>query len=361
MVRKSPGFLRLAVFAGGVAVPVAASLLFNLGVSGRPVPITTSFGVNFYLGNAGEADTMNPFRFGEGNSVRIEADRQALGGAERSAFFRDRALEAIGENPSRWVRLVARKLLIFIGRTEVDNNADIAERKAAWKHGFLPRLGFGMIFPLAVLGMFNVAGAYRRAAPLVIAYLGFALLTVVFFSCERFRLPAIAIMIPLAALGIEVLVNRLRHPGFGRLGLSVLIIAVAAVVSNVDWLGISDVEFASITVNKAHVYRLDGDFDRARQLVATALAQEPDNAGAFFQLGAMEEAEGNLARAACSYLDSLERDPFFYASYAGARRMLEQADISVSYLDRFIEKVIDHGETGQARAGLERFLQERLP
>jgi hypothetical protein len=353
--------LRTGVFALAVAVPVAASLVHNLALSGDVIPVTSSFGVNLFIGNNGESDGMNPFAFGKGDQVRQEADRKALAGAERSTFFRDRALEYIRSEPVDWLKLMGRKFLISIGAPEVDNNADIAERRSAWQSLFLPVLSFGMIFPLALVGLVRIVIVRREALPLVLGYTGFLLVGVVFFACERFRLPGTALLIPMAAIGLQALVRQVIRRDYGEIALSIALIAAAGLVSNFDYFGIAESEFASITVNKAHVQRNAGNLEEARSLAFLALVREPENAGAYFQLGAIEETQGNKRKAAAYYLDSLERDPFFFGPYAGCRRILTEARVNLSYLDDYVNSLIAKREHLPAKARLNAFLAKRLP
>jgi tetratricopeptide (TPR) repeat protein len=355
------GRQRAGLFILGLSVPLVASLAHNYAVSGRTVPVTSSFGVNFFIGNNTESDGMDPFSIGKGDAVRIEADRLALGGAARSAFYRDRALESIKADPAAWLKLVGRKLVIAVARTEIDNNADISERRSAWSHVFVPILNFGLVFPLAAVGILQALLLRREQTVLVLGYAAFVAVEVGFFGCERFRMPALVFMIPLAALGIECVLRDVVGRNLNRIAVWSIVIAGTALASNIDFLGISDLEFASITVNKAHVQRLEGNLDEARRLLAAALEREPDNAGAYFQLGAIEEQEGRLRQAAAYFMTSLERDPFYYGSYAGMKRLLDQANIRTTYLDSYVANLIEGGGRADAEASLLRFIEERLP
>jgi hypothetical protein len=243
----------------------------------------------------------------------------------------------------------------------VDNNADIGERKSAWATLFLPVLSFGIIFPLALVGLVRIVTFRREAVPLVLGYVGFLLVGVVFFACERFRLPGIALLIPLSAVGLHALVGQVIRRDYAEIALSIALIAAAGLVSNFDYFGIAESEFPSITVNKAHVQRLAGNLEEARSLAFLALVREQESAGAYFQLGAIEEARGNAGRAAAYYLDSLERDPFFYGSYAGLRKIVAEARINQSYLDDYVGSVIEKRDHTMSKARLREFLTKRLP
>jgi tetratricopeptide (TPR) repeat protein len=354
--------VRAAFFIGALLVPLVASMAYNGLVSGQLVVGTTSFGVNLFIGANPASDGMDPFKLGEGNSVRIEADKLRLAGKPRSDFFAGRALEFIRAEPARWLGLEARKLLVSLGRTEVNNNADIAERRAAWKLAFLPVLNFGIIFPLAAAGAMGALGGRRRAAILIAGYLSFLAVALVFFACERFRLPAIAFLVPLAAHGLENLVAGARARQARALALSLGVVAAAAVVSNFDWLGIAGHEMPAIVANKAYVERLAGNSARARALALRALELDPKNAGALFQLGAIEDQAGAATDALAHYLECLEADPFFAAAYDAAAKILDSAKINRSYLDAYVEGLISGYPGARGRkADMIDFLRRRSP
>jgi tetratricopeptide (TPR) repeat protein len=348
------------VLAAGFVLPILASLVHNGIVSGDFIPVTSSFGVNLFIGNNPASDGMDPFHLGEGNQVRIEADRLWLSGKQRSDFYAGKAFEFISKQPGRWLGLEGRKLLIWLSSVQVNNNADIAERRSAWKSLFLPVLGFGIVFPLACAGVVGAVLRNRKALWLAAGYLSFLAVPLVFFACERFRLPATVLLVMLAALGAETLICLVRAPRGTALALMVTALAAGAVVSNVDFLRIRGREMPSIVSNKAYVERLAGNTQKARQLADHALALDPADAGALCQLGALEEQAGNKIEAAGYYLDCLESDPFFYAAYQGAARMLTAEGINASYLDAYVDDLV-RGVRGHKRADLLGFLKRRSP
>ena len=356
--RKSAG---AAAMVAGFLIPICASLAHNYVISGDLIPVTTSFGVNVFLGNNPASDGMDPFELGPRSSVRIEADKLRLSGKQRSDFFLRQALDFIKTQPGAWIRLEARKLLISVARTQVNNNADIAERRAAWKRLFVPRLDFGMVFPLACVGIAGVFMARRQAIVLVLGYLSFLAVGPIFFVCERFRLPAIAFLIPLAAYGIETIVRDAAHRRPRGLVLSAVLLSAAGLVSNVDFLSISNHEMPAITGNKAYVERMAGNVDAARRLALHALSLDPHNAAAQFQLGAIEDRSGNKIEALTYYLDTLENDPFFFVAYDGAARILDAVRIGRPYLDAYVDKVLSGGDAEGAKANLIEFVKRRLP
>ncbi len=351
-------YARSGIFVLALCVPLAASLAHNYVACGDRVLITTSFGVNIFIGNNPDSDGMDPFRFGENDSVKREADRLRLTGARRSEFFADHAYRYMREDTADWLNLVRRKALLALSGNEIDNNADISERRDRWQRLFLPRLHFGIIFPLALAGM---VAALRRRGDRMLPVWGFLMFTavcIVFFVCERFRLPGVVFLLPLSVAGALLVARGLAGKSRGAALVIGLVLAGAA-VSNIDFFAISGYEFPSITVNKAYVERLDGNHDSATRYARLAASREPGNAGAHFQLGAIEEAEGDMAGAIEYYLDALERDPFYFASYRGAQRVLEGVGVSTAYLDRYVEMSMEGEAPEDLKQQITGFVKKR--
>ncbi|MFC1799831.1 tetratricopeptide repeat protein, partial [Candidatus Eisenbacteria bacterium] len=245
------------------------------------------------------------------------------------------------------------------GRIEIDNNADISERRDAWRWLFVPVLHFGIVFPLAMAALVFVFARRRPGGVLLLCYLAFLAVGVILFASERFRLPGIACLIPLAAFGVKCFVEDLKRGNRRIPTIFVGVMLTAALVSNVDFFNLSGHEFTSIRVNKVHILRRSGDLEEAREAALAIAESDPDEASVYFQLGAIEEELGNKAGAFGYFLDTLERDPFYYASYMGAGRILESLRIDRSYLDTYVETLLRDGDAASLRARLTEFVGSR--
>ncbi len=341
-------------------VPIAASTCHNYAITKDLIPLTTSFGVNLFIGNNPSSDGMNPFKLGEANRVRIEADRKGLSGKARSDFFKDKAVDFMRDHKIEWIKLVGRKTLISLSRVEVDNNADISERRESWRLAPIAFVNFGIIFPLACVGLVLTLRDSQRGLLLFFGFLCFMLTQVTLFSCERFRIPGSTLLIPLAGYGALSVVQQARKGDFRSLLTLAVVAFGAGLVSNYDFLSLSEVEFPAIVANKAYVERLDGNLEKAADFAMKAIDMEPTNASAYFQLGAIEEHRGNLEKAIGYYLISLKNDPFFIASYNGARRILVTLRISPGYLDSYINDLVQSEQTDEKRTLIESYVKQRL-
>jgi 4-amino-4-deoxy-L-arabinose transferase-like glycosyltransferase len=224
LVERSTPRARLTstgVFLAGAALVLAPVAWRNHHVSGTWVLTTTQLGQNFYTGNNptnpygayGAVPFVRPNPHFEEIDFRAAAERRtgrAMSPPEVSAFWLREGLAHIVAQPAFAARAFGRKLVLFWNDFEISDNQDqyLLER-FSWALR-LPLLGFGVMAPLAVLGM--VAGwgrnrGVRLLAGFVAVYCGSL---VAFFLFSRYRLPVMLALIPLAAVGVTDAVARVR-------------------------------------------------------------------------------------------------------------------------------------------------------
>src|SRR5262249_3978520 len=165
---------RAALFLLGVALPIVPVAWRNASVGGEAVPLTSSFGVNFFIGNARGTDgrfmslsqmPLAPGRFDddptdgrfERSAAEDAQDRRGrlLSASEVSTFWSALAWSEIAAAPATAVARYARKLWLFLDAFEtpqVDNVyflARYAPPSLAWlAHGsriFWPLAWFGLL------------------------------------------------------------------------------------------------------------------------------------------------------------------------------------------------------------------------
>jgi Tetratricopeptide repeat len=331
-LRKSPeaGHLirrwrPVIVMALGAAAAIAPVTIHNISISGEPVLITASGGLNFYLGNRAGSDG----RFGmpDGFSPYVQDQQKFSHDLARSrsgedldwqgvsGYWLGQARSDITGNPGAALTLVARKAWLFFSWRELENNF-----VASWVHRqlgpglvLIPSLGF--LWILAVPGM--IASARRKISaqgPLWIL-LGCTLLTcLLFWVSTRNRLPA---AIPLAVFAGIALANPkswLRPP-------TVLVAAaLAAVVSAmVFWPTGESAEGAGFYVDLGRIHAQAGEHLTAREDFQLALEIDPNTPMAINGLALTYMEEGNKSRAIAILEDLLVR----YPDFEFARRNLE--------------------------------------
>ena len=112
------------------------------------------------------------------------------------------------QDPFAWIQLELRKAGLFLNAYEVWNNRSFEiSRQFSWVLR-LPLISFGLIAPLALLG---IALNLRRVTALFPLFAGVAAYFVsalMIFVLSRYRFPGTALMIPFAAFALVDLMNR---------------------------------------------------------------------------------------------------------------------------------------------------------
>jgi tetratricopeptide (TPR) repeat protein len=322
-----------ATVAGRLGIPRAAAVgLFALGVGATLLPVaarnqmvgggfyltTSQFGPNFYIGNNPRADgTYASLRFGRGSPEyeRVDATELAERAAGRpltpgevSGYWTGRALDFIVSQPAAWLRLQARKAALLVNRTEMlDTESQEAHAEWSWVLRLLsPATHFGVLVPLAVVGLWTTWPARRRLWVLYAVGLTYALSTVMFFVFARYRYPLVPLLMLFASAGLYNLRPSRRPPSpegrkagtevAGRDGGRLLAAGAAALVANWPMLS-TDLMRAITETNLGSAFYEDRRLDEAAERYRRALAIRPDYAPAYNNLGVTLRAQGRTTEA----------------------------------------------------------------
>jgi tetratricopeptide (TPR) repeat protein len=362
-VRAAAWLLVGALF---VLAPVAAR---NAALGGVPLVTTSQAGVNFYLGNNAAADGIyTPLRFGHGSfaqerqdaiELAEQASGRALSPAEVSGYWSGRAWSWISAHPGAWLRLLGRKWMLVWGAREIPDSDEPAVYRdvsivlrATWV------VSFGLLTPLALLGIVDSLRARRRVGVLVALLLASAASTAAFLVFGRYRVP----MIPLLALfavagaGRLVALARARREQPRELAAALALVALAAVAARFPRdergdpramahynLGVTleaegeatraaaayqaalaaNPAFVEAHVNLGALLARGGDLEGGIREESAALREKPDDATAHTDLANALLQSGRLDEAEPHYRAALRLDPDFPAARAGLEFLLD--------------------------------------
>ena len=224
------------LLVAGLLLGLAPFVAHNWSTQGTALPFEGAW--SFYMGNNPDADGTPYARQGlEWQRLESVGYRNGWDAtpAERGLIYLRDGLAFLIDEPGPTLGLLWRKLRLFWNAFEVPVSADLAwYTHNTWLGRLLP--GFGLLAPLALVGMVANMHRWRSWGLAYGGVLAFLVSGLMFTVCARYRLPALPFLILFAAdtfrLGAQVLRSRQRRPAV-RLGLG-LVVATAWVHTGVD-------------------------------------------------------------------------------------------------------------------------------
>ena len=304
----------LAVGFGLAAAPFVQAIAAATGTT-RLLPVTG--GINFYIGNsANPCETINirPGYAWENLTLWPEL-HGARTDDEKDAFYRRQAMQDIHAHPGVFARNLVAKTRQFFGSREIPRNVDIYAfrdqsfllRALAWKYrGF--GFPFGLLIGLAAIGLW---ARRPQSLGLALAIAGYAAAIVAVHVCDRYRMPVVPLFIVLASFGILALSDAARKRRFR---------ALAAGAGTIVFLGAATSlggPFCAETMDyRAELSRLiaitayeQRDYPLAESCARQAVAQNPQDAQAWNQLGLLAVRRGSPAEAEDHFRRATDCDP----------------------------------------------------
>lgn len=296
--------LALAVAGAAVIAPVTAR---NVAVSGEAVLITKAGGINFYVGNGPGADGTYrvPPEVRGADSVELQHElfkakaEAATGGAmafrEVDRYWMARTWEHIGADPMAWLGLLAFKAAIYANAQELPNCYSLGlMRELNPILGSLP-FGYGLLFPLALPGLFLLL--WRRdpaAAFVVLAALTLAASVILFHVISRYRFPVVPALIVAAAATLQAL----WRWGQERRWVPLLVAAALVGATSAATARPLFAEFVEDEWFKlGYAHHIRGQLDAAEQAYRRALAIQPEHLSSHKNLALLFEKRGDVGKA----------------------------------------------------------------
>jgi Tfp pilus assembly protein PilF len=315
---RSRSVVACSLVLGGVLLILAPVGVHNCRISGKLQITAASLGPNFYIGNHRGADGVyHPLRPGRGHIAFETSDAtlmaefamgRPLDAGEVSEYWLRRALEDIRAAPFDWLRLLSWKSLLFVHRLELADTQDI------YSYGeSIPPFGWllhvlhqGLFWPLAVIGLFVSWPKWRRLWVLGLLLAAYATSVVLFFVFDRFRFPAVPLLMVFAAAGLVALPQMIRARRWILPVAVALLLGVAA-----NWpLGTVDELRATTALNLgARLAQEHGLEERAAAAYRHALEIDSAQPAALNGLGLLLARQGRWGEAVPLFEQALRDDP----------------------------------------------------
>ncbi len=259
------------LLAAGCAVPILPVTARNIAATGEFVLISSTGGINFFIGNNARAtgrDSAFPgltqWTFEKVHRLAEEESGGPLGDAEVSRYYFRRGIRFIGRNPAAWIKLTGRKVVQLLSAYEMPNVKDPNFQRTRSRFLDLPILpSFGIIAPLAFFGYFRRRRGRSPRGPVLLFAGVYAISVILFFVNGRYRIPLTPFFILFASTGLVDLAQRMRRRRWKGVGVApVVAFATAVIVVNANFLGkVPDDSQAHF--NQAWAAQKGGDFETA--------------------------------------------------------------------------------------------------
>ncbi|MFN8548377.1 MAG: tetratricopeptide repeat protein [Candidatus Eisenbacteria bacterium] len=340
---------RLVPLALGTALVVFPFTLRNRLVGGDWVLTSSNGGINLYIGNNPEARgtfsvpaRMEADLFAASRTLAEQARGRPLRPSEVSSYWAGEAARWLMSHPVEAARLYLRKLLLLVNHLEIPNHFDLNFlARDLWLLRVSP-FRFGLFFPFALWGLALAVREVRRGhgdwdVPLV--WTGaYALSLLPFFVTERYRLPAVTVLLVFAARGLLDIVTTLRSRE-RRLPLAAA--ATVAIGFGLTFLPLAKAEdfFPAQLQILAGAARDRGDFAGAADYYREALALQPQSVLAHNSLGTSLARLGRVDEAAREFEAALKIDPNYPPAWRNLARWRGQTQgpaAEIECLDRAV-------------------------
>jgi tetratricopeptide (TPR) repeat protein len=348
----------IVVFTAAVAATLLPVGLRNYHVGGQFLVSTSQLGPNFYIGNhAGAPGVYDPLVIDRGDVAFERADAvslaeraagRALSAGEVSDFWMARGLEFARSQPGAWLALLGRKLGLTFAAAEV---ADTESIEVYADYSFVLRalrwVNFGVVLPLAVLGIWLTRSDWRKLSVLYASLAGMALAVAIFYVMARYRFPIVPILLVFAGAALSALpLIREGRSGSWLPGLAAAL--VVAALSNTLGRDTYDETYANLGKELTRA----GRAAEAVPLLEKAVAQAANDAPARFNLGVALNAVGEKERALEQFSTAVSLRPDYFEAHGALALALGEMGRSEEALAHFETAVRLRPDSAEALCNL---------
>jgi tetratricopeptide (TPR) repeat protein len=329
-------------FMIGTGLCVAPITLRNYIAGNDVVLVTASGGINFYIGNSPEATGryISPFKEDstadelQSDSTAIaekELDRQ-LKPSEVSQYWSDRAVKFIVANPLKYIKLELTKLLYILNAYEVPVNSDSDFFKQYSFVQRLPLFGYGLIAPLALLGMVLCLREWRKYFLLYAVIVVYTAALMLIFVLSHYRIAMVPFIIIFSGYAVAWMIDQLKKQAWIRIIPYLVVLVIFTVVVNWD-LKIKNTNYYVEYCNLGYLMEKTGQYDAAIKACNHSIALEPDYAVAHNNLANALHKAGMSKTALAEYNKAIKLRP----DYAEAFHNLGNTYMDLGNMDKALE------------------------
>lgn len=349
--RYSYRLAALSSYLLGISLVLCPVALRNHCVGGEWSLSTFQAGPNFYIGNhVGASGRYEPLVRGHETPEFERADatrlaEQAMGysltAKQVSQYWSGRAIAFIQAYPVDWIRLMAHKFIMTWNRYEVSDVESMAvyEEYSLLFRWLRPLLHFGVICPLAAMGIGLTWAARSRLWIYWAMILMLACSVALFFVLARYRIALVPLLIPFASVALARLYRWYKAGRIESLKTGFVVAALAAIATNVPVQNERRLNATSYT-NFGVAVGENGDLKRAEHYFLRALHDFPQSVEAHFNFGYLLLLQERFDEAGKHFETALRYQPdLIHADYLLAQCLEKTGDRSgaIQHYRRAIE------------------------
>ncbi|MGB2769531.1 MAG: tetratricopeptide repeat protein, partial [Candidatus Zixiibacteriota bacterium] len=257
--------------------------------------------------------------------IAEETMGRSLKPSEQSRFWYVEGLKFIVNEPVNYLRLMLKKSILFWNGNELGNNRDLyfftrsssVLRLLLWR--FIVYFPFGLIAPLALVGIILAHRAKKDVLLLEIFLFVYMLSIILFFVNARYRVPLIPVLILFAAYAIDWFISRIRERKYLPVGKYVFVLLVFLIPINLSMSKYRTANLAHAHYTMGVLHTKKGDGIGAIKEFQKALEYNPYLPEAYVNLGALFGDQGRHRLALEYFQKALENgaDSAFILSNMG--------------------------------------------
>jgi tetratricopeptide (TPR) repeat protein len=348
----------MVIIAIFIILPILPVTIRNFLVADDLVLVSSSGGVNFYIGNNAQADGLSasmPPPLGNSwqiSDIRYIAEKEtgvSLRPSGISQYWYRKGLDWIISDKVGFAKLFVKKLYFALNTYEISNNRnldlffnDFLLLKA------LP-FNFGIVFSIAVVSLMLLIRRRKLTSSVFFVLLfiiGYVIVICAFFINARFRLPIVPFLISISSYGIYDIAFSLGRRRLTLYYIPAIAVGLAAyafsdsnfyhirqqnmpqglynkanylfytgkyqdAISLYQQVLKSDPSYPEANLNLGAVYFKLGEGDSAEYYFNKELASFPENAKAYTNLASLDYSRGEYTKALKSARKAVELKPYF--------------------------------------------------